>query len=90
MLGHRVPRLPLLWALLQAIERRYVALKADRSPHGEWAARLVTLGQPVAVSASGKLLEGIAEGVDADGALLVRLADGRLEAVLTGDVTLQA
>ena len=38
----------------------------------------------------GSPLEGLAEGVDDDGALRLRLADGRVERVLAGDVTLLA
>jgi BirA family biotin operon repressor/biotin-[acetyl-CoA-carboxylase] ligase len=88
-LGTGVARLPLLWALLSKIEERYSALRAGQSPHEEWEGRLVTLGKPVTVSGTGSILEGTAEGVDADGALLVRLADGRLEKVLAGDVAPQ-
>lgn len=84
-----VARLPLLWALLRAMERRYTALKAGLSPHREWADRLAALGRPVTVSTTGEVLEGIAEGVNADGALLVRLDSGRLETVMAGDVTLR-
>ncbi len=90
VLGRQVARLPLLRALLRVVEARYLALQAGQSPHAEWAERLVTLGQPVTVSAPGSILEGVAEGVDADGALLVRLADGRLRVVIAGDVTLRA
>jgi BirA family biotin operon repressor/biotin-[acetyl-CoA-carboxylase] ligase len=88
-MGAEVARLPLLWTLLQRIEERYAALQAGRSPHVEWAGRLDTLGKPVTVAGSGPALAGVAEGVDADGALLVRLADGRLERVLAGDVSLR-
>ena len=88
-LGRPVARLPLLWALLQAMEMRYKALKAGRSPHLEWADRLVTLGRPVAVSTTGAVLTGLAEGVNAEGALLVRLDNDRLETVMAGDVTLR-
>ena len=87
LLGREVPRLPLLRGLLQAVEVRYKALKAGQLPQAEWAARLVTLGQPVAVSTMGVGVEGVAEGVNEDGALLVRLADGRLETILAGDVS---
>lgn len=85
-----VARLPLLWALLQAMETRYMALKAGHSPYVEWAERLVALGQPVTVSTAGAVLEGVAEGVNADGALLVRLDSGRLETIMAGDVTLRS
>jgi BirA family biotin operon repressor/biotin-[acetyl-CoA-carboxylase] ligase len=88
-LGRKVPRLPLLRELLRAIEVRYKALQAGQSPQAEWAARLVTLGQSVAVSAMQSCLEGVAEGVDDDGALLLRLSDGRLETVRVGDITLR-
>ena len=88
-LGAEVARLPLLQALLQKIEERYSMLGAAQSLHSQWAARLVTLGRPVTVSGTVPALEGMAESVDADGALLVRLADGRLEKVLAGDVSVR-
>jgi BirA family biotin operon repressor/biotin-[acetyl-CoA-carboxylase] ligase len=89
VLGESVPQLPLLRALLQTVETRYLALQSGHSPHGEWAERLVTLGRPVTVALGDGVVQGVAEGVDADGALLVRSADGRLRAVLAGDVTLR-
>ena len=85
-LGRPVARLSLLRALLHAVERRYELLKAGHSPCQEWAERLVTLGKPVTVSTTTAVWDGVAEGVDADGALLVRLADGRLQAILAADV----
>jgi len=88
-LGTQVDRLSLLRTLLQTIEERYLALNAGKSPHREWAARLATLGKPVTVTAAGSVLEGIAESVDADGALQVRLADGRLDRILAGDVSIR-
>ncbi|MGD9316628.1 MAG: biotin--[acetyl-CoA-carboxylase] ligase [Anaerolineae bacterium] len=88
-LGRKVARLPLLYALLRAMEVRYKALQAGQLPQAEWAARLVSLGRPVAVSVMNSRLEGVAEGVDDDGALLLRLSDGRLETILVGDVTLR-
>ncbi|NNL66121.1 MAG: biotin--[acetyl-CoA-carboxylase] ligase [Myxococcales bacterium] len=48
-------------------------------------------GQPVQVrDLNGPELRGAAEGIDHDGALLVRCEDGRVERVLAGDVTLSA
>jgi BirA family biotin operon repressor/biotin-[acetyl-CoA-carboxylase] ligase len=86
-LGRRAERLPLLQALLQSIEVRYLALRSGRSPHQDWAAHLVTLGKMVRLTGVGDAgVVGIAEDVGADGALLVRLADGTLERVLSGDV----
>lgn len=89
VLGREVPRLPLLRILLESIEGRYKALQAGQLPQAEWTARLATLGQRVTISAMGTRVEGVAEGVDDDGALLVRTSDGRLEIVVAGDVTSQ-
>jgi BirA family biotin operon repressor/biotin-[acetyl-CoA-carboxylase] ligase len=85
--GCPVDRSALLVALLAGVERRYQALQAGDSPHREWAARLATLGQPVVVSTSAGVLTGVAESVDEDGALLLRLPDGGLRRLLVGDVT---
>lgn len=48
-----------------------------------WRARSATLGRQVAVGE----VRGLAEGIDADGALVVRTSDG-LRRVLAGDVTM--
>jgi BirA family biotin operon repressor/biotin-[acetyl-CoA-carboxylase] ligase len=54
-------------------------------------ARFRMAGRPVSVrDLNGPELRGSAEGIDDDGALLVRCEDGRLERVLAGDVTLSA
>lgn len=89
--GTPVARRPLLIGLLQRLERRFDAVLGGASPAPEWVARLVTLGQPVEVSAVGatESLIGVAEGLDEWGQLLVRDAAGRLHAVAAGDVTLR-
>jgi BirA family biotin operon repressor/biotin-[acetyl-CoA-carboxylase] ligase len=91
-LGRPVSRLALLWSLLKAIEIRYLALGTSQSRlQVEWAERLVTLGQQVTVSTGGTAWQGIAEGVDEDGALLVRSsrADGGLNRIMAGDITVR-
>jgi len=87
--GEPVARLPLLRALIHAVEARYLALQAGYSPVGEWAERLVTLGQAVTAAVGSAVIQGVAEGVDPDGGLLVRSADGCLRTILAGDVTLR-
>ena len=87
--GAPVPRLPLLAALLQAVEARYTALGQGWSPHEEWRDHLATLGQPVQVGTPEEVIVGVAEDVNADGALLVRTPEGALRTVLVGDVTLR-
>lgn len=87
--GRLVPRLDLLVDLLSGIERRYVALQKGRSFHEEWAGRMVTIGRKVQVSSGDERWRGLATGVDENGALTIRLADGTLQSVLAGDVTLR-
>ena len=88
-LGREVPRLPLLCRTVEAIEKRYVALREGHDPHAEWASRLITLGRKVKVTTPEGVFQGLAEGVDAEGALLLRLEDGRRRRILAGDVTLR-
>jgi BirA family biotin operon repressor/biotin-[acetyl-CoA-carboxylase] ligase len=88
-LGRPVARLPLLLALLAGIEARTIALlSGGAGPHREWSARLVTTGRPVVVDTGEGEWTGIAEGVDEDGALLVRPPGGEPRRVIAGDVTL--
>lgn len=86
-LGREVPRLTLLASLLHHVEVRYESLRAGALLHAEWQTRLVTVGQTVRVTMPGRVLTGLATGVDADGALLVQRSDGEVERVLAGDVT---
>ena len=87
-LGREVSRLELLWRILEGIEARYGSLRSGESPHEEWVARLINLGRQVQVTTSQGVLVGWAEGVDADGALILRTSDGQRERILAGDVTL--
>lgn len=88
-LGHPVDRLSLLLAILGHWEARYRCLRQGVSPYEDWAARLVTVGQQVQVIQGDRLLEGYATGVDATGALLLRRADGQVERIWGGDVTVR-
>ena len=86
-LGQEVSRLELLWKILEGIETRYNSLRRGDSPHQEWAARLINLGRQVQVTTPQGVLVGWAEGVDSDGALILRLPDGQRKRILAGDVT---
>jgi BirA family biotin operon repressor/biotin-[acetyl-CoA-carboxylase] ligase len=88
-LGREVSRLELLWRILEGIEARYNSLRSGESPHEEWAARLINLGRQVQVTTPHGVLVGWAEGMDADGALVLRTADGQRRRILAGDVTLR-
>ncbi|MCE5259051.1 MAG: biotin--[acetyl-CoA-carboxylase] ligase [Chloroflexi bacterium] len=88
-LGHEAARLPLLAALLEELEPLYLRVNAGWLPHDAWRERLATLGEQVRVSTPQEASEGLAEDVDANGALLLRLADGSRRTILAGDVTLR-
>jgi len=88
-LGQQVSRLELLWKILEGIETRYNSLRRGESPHEEWAARLINLGRQVQVATPQGVLVGWAEGVNADGALILRTPDGQRKWILAGDVTLR-
>jgi BirA family biotin operon repressor/biotin-[acetyl-CoA-carboxylase] ligase len=88
--GRPVSRLALLRALLQRLDHWHGALMAgdEAALFAAWRGRLITVGRPVRIETPGGVLEGFAEGVDSDGALLVRDAAGALQAVTAGDVGL--
>lgn len=89
------PRVPTADALLNAWLERLATeagrLEAEGLPAvlDRWRQRATGLGESVrAVMGGGEAIEGIAEDVAADGALLIRTADG-VARVLAGDVHLQ-
>jgi BirA family biotin operon repressor/biotin-[acetyl-CoA-carboxylase] ligase len=51
-----------------------------------WTAKAHGLGEPCIARLGAEDVEGIAEGLDADGALRLRLPDGRLRRITAGDV----
>lgn len=89
--GQPVARLPLLVTFLQQVEARYEMVANGRSPQPAWQKNLITLGQPVQVNhtQTSHSLEGLAEGTDAAGHLLVRDATGQLHTITAADVTLR-
>ena len=51
-----------------------------------WTARAHGLGEPCVARLGTETVEGVAEGLDSDGALRLRLPDGRLRRITAGDV----
>lgn len=89
--GRPVSRLALLATLLQRLESHYEAAQQGHSPQPAWNARLITLGRRVTASQhpADPPLEGMVEGTDEWGHLLLRDDDGRLHLLAAGDVSLQ-
>ena len=51
-----------------------------------WTARAYGLGQTASVALSGEAINGVAQGLDADGALLLRGPEGTVRRITAGDV----
>lgn len=86
--GRPVERLPLLRAILTRLEARYPGLASAGLP-AAWRSRLKMLGRPVVVHGPEGELAGMAEDVDADGALVLRLDSGERRRILAGDARLR-
>jgi BirA family transcriptional regulator, biotin operon repressor / biotin---[acetyl-CoA-carboxylase] ligase len=87
--GRPVDRADLLDVIVTAVDLHYDALLRGTDPFPAWRAALAWLGETVEVQGPRERHVGVAEGVDAAGALMVRLADGRLRAFSAGDVSLR-
>jgi BirA family biotin operon repressor/biotin-[acetyl-CoA-carboxylase] ligase len=97
-LGRPVDRARLLIAILRQTEVRYLSTTSSVEPggngqqaiHAAWVERLVTVGREVTVTGMEGSIHGRAEGVDPDGALLLRDMAGNLHRIVIGDVSLRA
>lgn len=88
-LGKPVGRVALVRAILEAVEPYYARICNGESLRLEWATRLDTLRRPIHAHTPWGDETGIAEDVDADGALLLRRADNSLVRLTAADVTLK-
>lgn len=87
-LGHEVSLDALRKAVLDCFELRYRML-LDQGPKpvlDGWRAWPNMLGQPVRVVSAAEAVEGLASGIDSDGALLLRLDSGAIRRVVAGEV----
>lgn len=82
-----IPRDELLREILQQLDALYIQLNHGNSPVEEWEELLDTLGQRVRVAWQGEEYVGFADGVDAQGSLLLRLDNGRVQILAAGDAT---
>jgi BirA family biotin operon repressor/biotin-[acetyl-CoA-carboxylase] ligase len=87
--GREVSREDIIKNLLTEFEHLYLTLPDAGPIFQAWRDRLVTLGQKVKATWGQETLEGVAESVDASGAIMIRRADGTLVKVVAGDVTLR-
>ena len=88
--GHPVSRIELARRLFQEIESCYLHFRQEGfgKLSEEYAAASDLWGRKVRVLLSEGMVEGVAEGLDPDGALRLRVARGGVERILAGDVQL--
>lgn len=85
-LGCEICRLDLLQRLLRYMEVGYLRLQEGYLPHKVFTSLLANLGEKVEVVLPRGKEEGFVEGVDAEGALLLRKEDGTTVRVTMGEV----
>ena len=88
--GRAFRRADLAALLLRELDKDYAAICRHEFARlaEEWEAHCSTLGRRVSIRVGERILEGRAESLDDDGALLLRTEHGRLERIIGGDVTL--
>ena len=88
--GVEVDRLRFTRTLLAELDQLYdrFLLEGEAAVRAEWLERSAIRGRSVRVNCGDREFSGVVQGIDSFGALLVLLADGRVETVLSGDVTL--
>jgi len=89
--GEHVDRPALAAAVLRELDRDYARACSAKFPElaDEWEAQCATLGRNVTIHVGDRTVQGRAESLDDDGALLVRTQHGRLERISGGDVVLE-
>ena len=89
--GRHVNRIDLAAAILRELDHDYARISAGsfEDVADEWQQHCATLGRRVTIHMGPHSLQGHAEALDDDGALLLRTEHGRLERVVGGDVTLE-
>ena len=82
--GRVFERTVLLAEVLWALEQVYANLDAERIRE-MWKGKARMLGKPVRITTDAGLIDGLAEDLGTDGALLVRGVDGGIRKVMVGD-----
>ena len=91
ILGRKVSRVEFIREFLFEMEKAYITLTKNRFNQilAEWRKLSETLGCRVKVISQKEVFTGEALDVDEDGYLLVRLKDGTVKRVVSGDVSIR-
>jgi BirA family biotin operon repressor/biotin-[acetyl-CoA-carboxylase] ligase len=88
--GKQQDRASLAAEVLQTLDECYAAAQADFDAIvAEWARLSTTLGKQLVVTMGARRVEGHAQALDDNGALLLRRDNGQIERILGGDVTVE-
>ncbi len=87
--GKITDRTEVLLRLLTSLDDLYAELRRGVSLTSRWSEYLDTLGKTVQLRWREEVVDGVAEGVDDQGNLLMRRSDGSLFTAVAGEVTLQ-
>lgn len=90
--AHSIHRATLATAIIEALDADYQKLLCGDFPKliHEWETRCETLGKIISVHFGNRHIEGCAETIDADGALLVRTASGQRIRVSASEVSIRS
>ena len=83
------PRGQVLEAILAEMERLYLNVRSGETIVDEWSVKVETLEKQIQVRWGDQVYEGVAQGLDGEGNLLLQLGDGSVLKVTAGEVTLQ-
>jgi BirA family biotin operon repressor/biotin-[acetyl-CoA-carboxylase] ligase len=87
--GRTIDRTEFARALLERLDQGYHAfLEAPSAVLSEWESLNVTISSRVRVSGARESLEGMAQGIDPEGRLIIKQDDGTVRTVAAGDVTI--
>lgn len=89
-LGRAQSRVRALRALLEEMNGLHGLLPVSDALRDRWAAKVETVGRDVELVVGDEVVRGFAEGIDYDGGLVVRCADGSTRKFAAGEVTLQS
>ena len=89
--GRSQDRAALAVRILRELDRDYERVGAGRfeAVADEWEKHCSTIGHHVAIRIGDRKIQGRAESLDTDGALLLRTEHGHLERIIGGDVTVE-
>ena len=88
--GEKINRTALLQEILRDLDHWYQAFLSNvQDVLSAWKSLNMTIGNRVTVSGAGETHEGLAQGIDNEGRLIIRLDDGAIRTVAAGDVTMQ-